>query len=66
MRLCPDSRNPSVFDLCSGKGGDNTKWIMKKPSHYIALEFQEKLVLEADKRMFESLQREKFKRNQRD
>lgn len=35
--------HPSVFDLCSGKGGDLGKWAMKKLSHYVALEYQEQL-----------------------
>ncbi len=30
---------PSIFDLCSGKGGDITKWKRLMPSHYVALEY---------------------------
>jgi mRNA (guanine-N7-)-methyltransferase len=30
---------PSIFDLCSGKGGDLPKWVRTNPSHYVALDF---------------------------
>eukprot|EP00347_Sterkiella_histriomuscorum_P015000 403358695 len=42
---------PSIFDLCSGKGGDLMKWLYKKPSHYVALEYQEQLSLIAKERL---------------
>jgi mRNA (guanine-N7-)-methyltransferase len=32
-------KNLSVFDLCSGKGGDYFKWKMKDLVHYVGLDF---------------------------
>jgi len=50
-----------VFDLCSGKGGDLTKWLKtSRPlSHYVALEYQESLTDQAIKR-FKDLRITKF------
>jgi mRNA (guanine-N7-)-methyltransferase len=50
---------PSVFDLCSGRGGDLNKWLFKKPSHYIALEYQENLIEKAMDR-FKNLKKAEF------
>ncbi|CDW75150.1 UNKNOWN [Stylonychia lemnae] len=49
----PYKYSPSIFDLCSGKGGDLRKWILKKPSHYVALEYQEQLIKIAIERLRE-------------
>ncbi len=43
--------NPSIFDLCSGRGGDINKWSRLKPSHYVALEYQESLIDKAVERL---------------
>ena len=43
--------SPSVLDLCSGKGGDLNKWIRRKPSHYVAMEYQGSLIEKAMKRL---------------
>ena len=40
-------RKPSVLEICSGKGGDFVKWTRHNPSHYVAVEKQEKLIDEA-------------------
>ena len=42
---------PSVFDLCAGKGGDIHKWLRQKPSHYVALEYQQALIDKAVERL---------------
>lgn len=48
---------PSVFDLCSGRGGDLRKWFnpyqKRTPSHYVALEYQETLIDKAIERLKE-------------
>lgn len=51
---------PSVFDLCSGKGGDFFKWSRYNMSHYVALEYQEALIDEAINRRNESAKQVKF------
>jgi len=43
-------RNFSVFDICSGKGGDIGKWTRHNPDHYVALDYSERLVTEAKER----------------
>ena len=45
------NKSISIFDLCSGKGGDLMKWIKKKPAHYVALEYQEALINKAIERL---------------
>ena len=47
------SKDISVFDLCSGKGGDQNKWMRQKLKHYIAMEYQEALIDEGMKRIRE-------------
>jgi mRNA (guanine-N7-)-methyltransferase len=42
---------PSIFDLCSGRGGDLNKWLRHKPSHYVGLEYQETLIDKAIERL---------------
>ena len=37
--MLPIKVKPSVFDLCSGKGGDLAKWNKLKPGHYVGLEY---------------------------
>jgi len=44
-------RNPSVFDICAGKGGDIKKWQRQYPSHYVALEYQQTLIDKAIERL---------------
>ena len=43
----------SVFDLCSGRGGDIKKWKRLNLSHYVALEYQETLTDKAIDRLKE-------------
>lgn len=44
---------PSILDLCSGRGGDTKKWLRLKPSHYVAIEYQEALIDKAIERLKE-------------
>jgi mRNA (guanine-N7-)-methyltransferase len=44
---------PSILDLCSGRGGDIKKWQRLKPSHYVAIEYQEALIDKAIERLKE-------------
>lgn len=43
--------NPSVLDLCAGKGGDIMKWVKRGVSHYVAMEYQATLIEKAVLRM---------------
>ena len=54
-QFCYNSpRNPSVLDLCCGRGGDLLKWAQKDISHYVGLDLSNSLVTEAQKRYIES------------
>lgn len=50
---------PSIFDLCSGRGGDLAKWFKRRPGHYVGLEYQESLVEKAMQRYQELSQTHK-------
>ena len=45
-------RNPSILDLCSGKGGDLKKWLRKEhmPCHYVGFELSQSATEEAKRR----------------
>lgn len=45
--------NPSVLDLCAGKGGDLNKWIKRGVSHYVAMEYQDSLIQKGMQRLKE-------------
>ena len=49
--LLPIRIKPSVFDLCSGRGGDLGKWLKRRPGHYVALEYQQTLIDKAIDRL---------------